>query len=56
MKTEMLPIEFAAMKDPVSGELQRANVEDGMKRLEIIAEWGGKTQRNLNLVAYKANL
>lgn len=56
MKAEVLPVEFAAMKDPLSGELQRARVEDGMKRIEIIAEWGGKRPHNLNLVAYKANL
>lgn len=56
MKAEVLPVEFAAMKDSFSGQLQRARVEDGMKRIEIIAEWGEKKRHNINLVAYKANL
>ncbi|NCB38774.1 MAG: hypothetical protein EOM80_08390 [Erysipelotrichia bacterium] len=56
LKAETVPVEFAAMKDSVSGQLQRAKLEDGMKRIEIIAEWGEKRRHNLNLAAYKANL
>jgi hypothetical protein len=56
MHTEVLPVEFAAMKDSTSGQLQRARVEDGMKRIEIIAEWGDKKKHNVSLISYKANL
>lgn len=56
MQTEIMPVEFAAMKDAVSGQLQRARVEDGMKRIEMIAEWGDAKKHNISLIAYKANL
>ncbi len=56
MHTEVLPIEFAAMKDSTSGQLQRARVEDGMKRIEIIAEWGDKKKHSISLISYKAHL
>jgi hypothetical protein len=53
---ETLPVEFAALRDAFSGQLQRARVEQGMKRLELTAEWGDKGQHNIKLLAYKANL
>jgi len=56
MNTEILPVSFSAMKDAVSGELQAVTLEDGMKRIEIVAEWGDKGRHNLNLVAYRSNL
>lgn len=56
LSAETLPVEFAALKDAFSGQLQRARVEEGMKRLEIVAEWGDKGKHNIKLLAYKANL
>ncbi len=56
MRTEIMPAEFSAMKDSTSGQLQRARVEDGLKRIEIVAEWGDKKKHSINLIAYKANL
>ncbi len=56
MTVDINPIELAAMKDAVSGQLQRARVEDGMKRIELIAEWGDQKKHNISLIAYKANL
>ncbi|GAB4277691.1 MAG: hypothetical protein Kow0029_20570 [Candidatus Rifleibacteriota bacterium] len=56
LETEILPVEFAALKDSFSGQLQRARVEEGMKRLEITAEWGDKGRHNIKLVAYRAKL
>ncbi len=53
---ETLPVEFAALRDSFSGQLQRARVEQGMKRLELTAEWGDKGRHNIKLLAYKANL
>lgn len=60
LRCEIVPVDFAALKDPASGELQKARVEDGMKKIEIIAHWGDKkgdkSKHSLNLVAYRANL
>jgi hypothetical protein len=56
LTVDMMPIEFSALKDSFSGQLQRARVEEGMKRLEIVAEWGDKKQHNIRLIAYRANL
>lgn len=56
IRAEMVTVEFSAMKDATSGQLQRARVEDGMKRIEITAEWGDKKKHNISLIAYKANL
>jgi hypothetical protein len=56
LETEILPVEFAAMKDSFSGLLQRARVEQGIKRLELTAKWGKKRKHNIKLVAFKANL
>lgn len=56
MKAEIVAVEFSAMKDSTSGQLQRARVEDGMRRIEMTAEWGKKKKHSINLVSYKANL
>ena len=56
MNTELLTINLAAMKDAMSGELQSVVVEDGMKKIELIAEWGENGRHRLNLVAYRSNL
>jgi prepilin-type N-terminal cleavage/methylation domain-containing protein len=56
MSCELLPVSFAALKDAASSELQTFVAEDGMKRIEIFAEWGDKRKHRLNLVAYRANL
>jgi hypothetical protein len=56
MRSELLPVNCAALKSATSSEIQSVNVEDGMKRIEIFAEWGEKRQHSLNLVAYRANL
>ena len=56
LSAETLPVEFAALKDSFSGQLQRARVEDGVKRLELKAIWGKKGQHNITLIAYRANL
>jgi prepilin-type N-terminal cleavage/methylation domain-containing protein len=56
LEAETLPIEFAALKDSFSGLLQRARVEEGMKRLKLRAEWGEKGKHNIELIAWRANL
>lgn len=56
LAVETVPVEFAAFKDSFSGHLQRARVEEGMKRLEILATWGEKKRHNIKLIAYRANL
>ncbi len=56
LEAEILPVEFAALKDSFSGLLQRARVEEGMKRLKLRAEWGEKGKHNIELIAWRANL
>ena len=56
MRSELLPVSLSALKSAASSELQSIVAEDGMKRIEIFAEWGEKRQHSLNLVAYRANL
>lgn len=60
LRSEMVPVDFAALKDSASGELQKARIEDGMKKIEIIAHWGekkgDKSKHSLNLIAYRADL
>lgn len=56
MRSELLSVSCSAMKDAASSELQTVVAEDGMKRIEIFAEWGDNRQHSLNLVAYRANL
>jgi prepilin-type N-terminal cleavage/methylation domain-containing protein len=56
MRVEVVAVDFSAMKDSTSGQLQRARVEDGMKRIELTAEWGKKKKHSINLISYKANL
>ncbi len=56
LKAELVPVEFAVVKDAFSGQLQRARVEEGMKRLELTAYWGENDKHSVNLIAYKANL
>lgn len=56
LDVEVISVDFVAMKDAFSGQVQRARAEDGMKRLEIKAEWGQKAKHSLNLMAYKADL
>lgn len=56
LRSEVVAVEFAALKDGFSGQLQKARVEEGMKKVEIFAEWGEKGKHRLNLVAYRADL
>lgn len=56
MNIETVPVDFAALKDSVSGQVQRAKVEEGLKKIDISATWGEKAKHNLNLMAYRANL
>jgi prepilin-type N-terminal cleavage/methylation domain-containing protein len=56
MRSELIQISCAALKDAATSELQSVIVDDAMKRIEIQAEWGDRRQHRLNLVAYKANL
>lgn len=56
MKTELIPVDFAALRDPHTRELQRARVEEGMKRIEVTAKWGDKGRQNISLISYRANL
>jgi len=56
MNTELLSIDMSAMKDAMSRELQSVNVEDGIKKIEIVAEWGENGRHSLNLLAYRSNL
>lgn len=56
LQVEILPAEFAAYKDSFSGILQRARVEEGLKKLVVSAEWGDENQHHIELIAYRANL
>ncbi|MBF0498725.1 MAG: prepilin-type N-terminal cleavage/methylation domain-containing protein [Candidatus Riflebacteria bacterium] len=56
LNVEVVPVEFSAIADPKTGRIERATVDDGMKRLTLRAVWGRKGERFLDLVAYKADL
>lgn len=54
---EVLPVTFSAIKDYSTRQLQKITVENGIKKITIIAKWGkGNRVRNIDLVAYKSNL
>ncbi|MFZ2955624.1 MAG: prepilin-type N-terminal cleavage/methylation domain-containing protein [Candidatus Ozemobacteraceae bacterium] len=56
LNVEVVPVEFSAIADAKTGRLERATVDDGMKRLTLRAVWGRKGERFMDLVAYKADL
>lgn len=53
---ETVPLEFSAIADAGTGHLDRARVEEGMKRFTMKATWGKKQDHAFDLVAYKADL
>jgi prepilin-type N-terminal cleavage/methylation domain-containing protein len=54
---EVLPVTFSAIKDYSTRQLQKITIENGIKKITIIAKWGkGNRVRNIDLVAYKSNL
>ncbi len=56
-EAETLPVSFAAMKDAETRQLQKATLDDGMKKITITANWGkGKRKQNIQMIVYKANL
>lgn len=55
-RSEVVPIELAALTNAYSGQLHKAKIDNGMKKMEILAEWGDKGKHKLNLIAYRADL
>ena len=56
-EAETLPVSFAAMKDAETRQLQKATLDEGMKKITITANWGkGKRKQNIQMIVYKANL
>jgi prepilin-type N-terminal cleavage/methylation domain-containing protein len=56
LRAETVAVDFTAMKDSTSGQLQKVRVDNGMKKVEIFANWGDKKQHSLSLLAYRADL
>lgn len=53
---ELVSVEFSAIKDPRTGQMERLHADDGLKRLTLKGTWGDKGQHMLDLVAFKADL
>ena len=54
---EIIPMTFEAMKDYKTHQLQKATIENGLKKITIIAKWGkGNYNQRVQLTVYKANL
>lgn len=56
LRVEMVPVEFSAIVDTRTGQMDRRRVEDGLKRLTLVGTWGEKGRHSVDLVAYKADL
>jgi hypothetical protein len=56
LQVELVPVEFTAIGDPSNGTLERAKLDEGMKRLTLKAAWGKKNEHFFDLVAFKADL
>lgn len=56
-EVKTIPVDFTLMKNFSTRQLQKARLENGMKRITVTAQWGkGKRAQNVQLMAYKANL
>ena len=54
---ETIPTSFEAIKDYSTHQLQKANIENGLKKITITAKWGKeKYNQKVILTVYKANL
>ncbi len=54
---ETLPVSFSAIKNYSLHNLQKALLQNGMKKITITAKWGkGDNKQNIQLVAFKANI
>ena len=54
---ETIPMSFEAIKDYSTHQIQRAKVENGLKKITITAKWGkDNNSQKIQLMVYKANL
>ncbi len=56
ISAELVNLDFTALKDAASFEVEKLKLDSAMKRIEVIASWGKDSQHKINLLAYKANL
>ncbi|MBR4569388.1 MAG: prepilin-type N-terminal cleavage/methylation domain-containing protein [Candidatus Riflebacteria bacterium] len=54
---ETIPTNFEAIKNYNTHQIQRAKIENGLKKITITAKWGkDNNSREIQLMVYKANL
>ena len=54
---ETIPVNFEAMKNYSTHQLQKAKLENGLKKITITAQWGkNNNNQKIQLMVYKANL
>ena len=54
---ESIPMDFEAIKNYTTHQIQRAKIENGLKKITITAKWGkDNNSREIHLMVYKANL
>ncbi len=54
---EILPVNFSAIEDYSTRQIQKATVEKGLKKITITAKWGkDKRDQIIQLIVYKANI
>ncbi|MBF0544860.1 MAG: prepilin-type N-terminal cleavage/methylation domain-containing protein [Candidatus Riflebacteria bacterium] len=56
LKVDAASLDFSAIKDAKSGKLERASIDDAMKKLTLRAVWGKKKEHFSDLVAFKGDL
>lgn len=55
--TETIPMNFEAIKNYTTHQIQRAKIENGLKKITITAKWGkDNNSQKIQLMVYKANL
>jgi len=54
---EVIPMSFEAIKDYSTHQIQRAKIDNGLKKITITAKWGKDNNvKDIQLMVYKANL
>ena len=54
---ETIPMNFEAIKNYSTHQIQRAKIENGLKKITITAKWGkDNSSQKIQLMVYKANL
>lgn len=53
---ELVNLEFSALRDAATFEMEKVKLDSAMKRIEVTASWGKESQHKISLLAYKAHL